>query len=475
MKNISLVFAIILFSTLTSCQKTQKDLTILQVNGKSTLKINNRSTQKAKISVNNWTNLTLVEENTDTLVAPDQTVQLTVTTEARDYYFVYVNGTKYRLYAAPGKTIELSITPGKEEITFEGDFKEINKFLTTRHLRSDWNPWNNGLHEGASIQEIMAANDSVYLSQKKQLTDYEGLPSWYRDFESLRLEYINADASLSALNYRKKMMSGSDTIPKNFLEEITKDIQIESEDFAGVTAYMRFLDSYLGYKRDPLLEGKTPGDKEEWVAMFEDIISAANQHISNQNIREAILTNNFSLIIGALDHIWDDRWLDNINNPELSDLVEELSLTIPVLAEGDQLPYFKLRDMDSQLFESTDFEGKVTLINFWNTGCKPCIKDFPHENQLVEQFKDQPVAIVNICLDSTEDQWRKLVEKHKLKTKNLFAEQSSSEQLHKDFGIWGFPHNILIDSKGKVIKNQCARASAGIDELINDALVAMTE
>ena len=76
------------------------------------------------------------------------------------------------------------------------------------------------------------------------------------------------------------------------------------------------------------------------------------------------------------------------------------------------------------------------------------------KNALVEQFKDQPVVIVNICQESNEEQWRKMVNKNNLKTLNLFANDEWSERLIAAFGSEALPHSILVDANGKVIKKQ---------------------
>lgn len=48
-------------------------------------------------------------------------------------------------------------------------------------------------------------------------------------------------------------------------------------------------------------------------------------------------------------------------------------------------------------------KGKVLLINFWATWCKPCVKEFPGLVKLYNDYKDKGFEIVFISVDVPED------------------------------------------------------------------------
>jgi thiol-disulfide isomerase/thioredoxin len=433
--------------------------------------LHNQSIDTLKISTRNELNFVFEEQNLDTIVPPKQTLDLSINTETRDYYFVTINNKQYRLYAEPDTTIELFISKDAKAVSFGDDFKEINEFLTSRDTWSDWGPWNEGLKGSVAIEDMLRSNDSVRRAQQKQVQDYPGLPSWYRQFEPERLEYINAESDLSALSFRKKSMGVEEQVPSDFLETATKDLLIENNDYLGVIAYHRFLSVYLEYKMDPQLEHSiTSSGKDEWIAYTEDLIKSTEEHFKDQKIKEVHLAKFFTFIINYLDYAWKDEWLVQIKDPLILNVVNSQLKATPFLPQGESLPYFKLADLNSNEFESKDFEGKILLINFWATWCAPCIREFPYEDELVEQYKDEPVAIVNICLDTPEASWRTVSDKYDLQTINLFADEAQSKEINQRFGIQGLPHSTLIDSDGKIIKDKCARASAGVDKLIEEAL-----
>src|ERR687893_223477 len=57
-------------------------------------------------------------------------------------------------------------------------------------------------------------------------------------------------------------------------------------------------------------------------------------------------------------------------------------------------PAFSLTSMDGKKFELASLRGKVVVINFWFTGCPPCIEEMPKLNELVEKFKDKDVVFI---------------------------------------------------------------------------------
>lgn len=463
----------ILLIFLFSCQENEINYRTFHLHGESILIIKNETAEGMISSVSNWINLPVTEQRIDTVIAPGQSVEFYITTQSKHYFEIRLNDKNYRLFTKPNMITEITIPIEEDSIMFDGDLSKVNEFLQSRSVDSDWRPRGEWYQGAGSLSQLLAAFDSITEIQQKHLKNYEGLPAWYVDFENLRLEYVNARSKLSALVYRKVMLSGNDTIPPDYLNDAIGNLPIENEDFLGVTEYMRFLSSYLLYKADPRIENGIPRNKEEWIDDFESRIKSAERNIDKQYVKDIFLAMYFSKILEGNKHIWNDKWVDYISDTVLSSWVKKLNLENPILPPGEQLPYFYLANMDSIFFEPKDFSGKILLINFWATWCKPCYEEFDHEDFLVEKFKDEPIKIINICIDSEKETWRKVVNRNNLKTLNLFATAAWSENINKYFGISSLPHSILVDQNGKVIENNCPRPSAGVDALIMEALITM--
>ena len=197
--------------------------------------------------------------------------------------------------------------------------------------------------------------------------------------------------------------------------------------------------------------------------------ATARQELTGQ-VRDVYLTASISQTIDKSRHLLDTTWINLVEDNELKSFLHDYLATHQVLPEGAEVPYFSLPAMDSTYYEPKSFQGQVVLINFWATWCKPCYQEFEHENALVERFADEPVAIVNICVDSQPDKWQEVVRKYKLKTLNLKASDNWNNLLKERFDINALPHSVLIDQNGKIVDNKCLRPSQGIAAQIAEML-----
>jgi thiol-disulfide isomerase/thioredoxin len=69
---------------------------------------------------------------------------------------------------------------------------------------------------------------------------------------------------------------------------------------------------------------------------------------------------------------------------------------------GQTRPDFTLGDSSGIAFSAADFDGKVTLINFWATWCTPCVEEMPMLSRLYKSYAGRGVQIVGIALDDPQ-------------------------------------------------------------------------
>jgi peroxiredoxin len=130
-----------------------------------------------------------------------------------------------------------------------------------------------------------------------------------------------------------------------------------------------------------------------------------------------------------------------------------------LLKPGETAPNFALEDHLDSLAYLKDFRGQVIYLSFWFTGCAPCRQEMPHENELVKYFAGKPVKIVNICVRSSRADWAKVSKLYQLQTVNLYANKAWENTLISKYNVKAFPHYVLIDQEGKVVRNNCSRPS----------------
>ena len=97
-------------------------------------------------------------------------------------------------------------------------------------------------------------------------------------------------------------------------------------------------------------------------------------------------------------------------------------------------------------------KGKVIYLDCWETACSPCRAEMPYSKKLMAKLDTSRVTFVYICFHSKEDAWKALLDEWQLGGQHYFADRNQSKYLSKAFSISGFPHYMLIDTKGNIVE-----------------------
>ena len=464
---------------LLSC-RDQGNNSVFDLDGNSQISIINETHDSLHIKLENWYAVPLEAQSLDTLLPSASSLSFDLKMQGMNHYDLSLNKIQYRIFSQPNAidTVFIKDSPSSDSILFLGDSKIINKFLLEKAIKfgspdADWMPRARATHNAQDFTTIIRVNDSItqeHISYVKQ--HLKNIPEWYANFEIERLSYVDAQFKINSFFYRKAMLGKEESLPARFAEEINESVEVQNANMLGNMKYMYFLDDYIYFKTDSSSSLHKPESKKEWQDRYDSLFFTAGKELSDLP-KDFHLASVISRIIDTRSYILDTNWIAQVSDTTIKNFLLRRVATHEILSEGKNIPYFYLLGSDDQHYEPVDFRNHILLINFWATWCKPCIKEFPDENSLVEKFESDPVTIVNICMDSDFGQWRKMVKKNKLKTLNLIAQGNWNDVLSEKFGVRGLPHSILIDWNGKVVKNKCPRASEGIENQIAKLLNKM--
>ncbi len=68
------------------------------------------------------------------------------------------------------------------------------------------------------------------------------------------------------------------------------------------------------------------------------------------------------------------------------------------------LPGFQFRLLDGTVVNSADLKGKVVVVEFWGTWCKPCLAEIPEFNVFYGRYKSKGVFLVALAVDSGSEE-----------------------------------------------------------------------
>jgi cytochrome c biogenesis protein CcmG/thiol:disulfide interchange protein DsbE len=117
---------------------------------------------------------------------------------------------------------------------------------------------------------------------------------------------------------------------------------------------------------------------------------------------------------------------------------------------ANKAPDFTLLDLNGQMVKSSDFSGKVILIDFWATWCRPCQYEVPHLKELYESYGGQGFEIVGIALDNGGAE---VVEPFVRENNITYPIVIGNREVAMAFGgLTGIPTAFMIDRSGNIVR-----------------------
>ena len=118
---------------------------------------------------------------------------------------------------------------------------------------------------------------------------------------------------------------------------------------------------------------------------------------------------------------------------------------------------FSGQDYDGNTVDESLFSNNaVTVVNFWFTGCKPCVAELSKLNELNDAIKSMGGEVVGInteTFDANKDAIKEaasILESQGAKYRNLSIDSDSAAGKYAS-DIMAFPTTILVDRNGNIV------------------------
>lgn len=104
-------------------------------------------------------------------------------------------------------------------------------------------------------------------------------------------------------------------------------------------------------------------------------------------------------------------------------------------------------------------KGRVVLIDFWASWCRPCRMANPRLVEMYNNYKDKKFkdakkgfTVLSVSLDKNKEAWVSAIEKDNLLWANHISDLAGWEsKAAADYGIQFIPQAFLVGADGKVI------------------------
>jgi thiol-disulfide isomerase/thioredoxin len=121
------------------------------------------------------------------------------------------------------------------------------------------------------------------------------------------------------------------------------------------------------------------------------------------------------------------------------------------LAIGKPAPEITMNGPDEKPLSLSSLKGKVVIVDFWASWCKPCRAGNPFVVSLYNRYKDKGLDIFSVSLDFKKDAWLNAIAQDKLSWKNHVCDMKQWQSpVVALYGFSGIPFTCVLDKNGNI-------------------------
>jgi thiol-disulfide isomerase/thioredoxin len=143
------------------------------------------------------------------------------------------------------------------------------------------------------------------------------------------------------------------------------------------------------------------------------------------------------------------------NGPSL-DMPEATVVPPACVLVGNRLESLVLRDLDGRPWDfKKDRRGKVVLLDFWYSTCRPCLNSIPDLVKLQGMYEPFGLQIIGLAYESGsfDEQARKVRATQSKLRVNYISLLGGGDNcpVRQQFDVHSFPSLVLVDEQGRIL------------------------
>ncbi len=163
-----------------------------------------------------------------------------------------------------------------------------------------------------------------------------------------------------------------------------------------------------------------------------------------------------------------DSFSSEVKDHTLGRMINENIAKMSKTDVGAEAMSFEAPTPDGDMLSLEEAKGKLTLIDFWASWCKPCRLENPNVVSVYKDYKDKGFNIISVSLDKNKNSWLKAIEDDKMDWYHVSNLKYWSEPIAVEWGVRSIPATFLIDEEGIIVAKNLRGAALRqkVDELL---------
>ncbi len=164
-----------------------------------------------------------------------------------------------------------------------------------------------------------------------------------------------------------------------------------------------------------------------------------------------------------------EKMKGSIPNSKYTAELESKVAMIKPLDIGSRAPDINLTAPDGKTVKLSSLKGKVVMIDFWASWCRPCRMENPAVVAIYNKYKAKGFEIYGVSLDTDKAKWQAAIAQDGLTwyhVSDLQGWSSSAAQLYK---VNSIPFTVLLDKEGRILDKglRSHQLEAKLAEILN--------